>query len=320
MASGFTTIGDQYLIQDDLWSNQMKQMLEDDLFANKFVRMLPNFQATTIHIPSIGQAESADFAEGMAIKYRKLDEGEFTFTPDQYKYSAHSISEKFKRDSIYAPQVLAAFAPREYRALATAMETRIFNRMNAGQIASDLNVINGANHRFVASGTGGRLTFQDFAQAWYALQQANVPMNNLIAVLHPSAAYTFMTQTNVMNLLTPQPQWMDVVRSGVVTGMQFKFNIFGFDCYISNYLPTGITETINSVTVTSNGVTNFFFSASGEDMLPVVGVIKQSPTVYSEFNKDLQQTEHLTICEYGFKGGYRPENLVTILSSSNVIA
>jgi hypothetical protein len=38
------------------------------------------------------------------------------------------------------------------------------------------------------------------------------------------------------------------------------------------------------------------------------------PTVYSEFNKDLQQEEYLTICEYGFKL-YRPENMVIILTA-----
>ncbi len=37
------------------------------------------------------------------------------------------------------------------------------------------------------------------------------------------------------------------------------------------------------------------------------------PTVYSEFNKDLQQEEYITIAEYGFKL-YRPENMVTIIT------
>ena len=43
------------------------------------------------------------------------------------------------------------------------------------------------------------------------------------------------------------------------------------------------------------------------------------PTVYSEFNKDLQQTEYLTICEYGFKL-YRPENMVIVLTDTDVVS
>jgi len=69
---------------------------------------------------------------------------------------------------------------------------------------------------------------------------------------------------------------------------------------------------------TTNGVANFFFSATPGDTLPWVGAFRQMPTVYSEFNKDLQQSEYLTITEYGFKL-YRPENLVTVLTSTAAV-
>ena len=68
----------------------------------------------------------------------------------------------------------------------------------------------------------------------------------------------------------------------------------------------------------SNGVANFFFSAAPGDTTPVVGGFRQNPTVYSEFNKDLQQEEYLTIAEWGFEL-YRPENLVTILTAATSV-
>jgi hypothetical protein len=43
------------------------------------------------------------------------------------------------------------------------------------------------------------------------------------------------------------------------------------------------------------------------------------PTVYSEFNKDLQQTEYLTIAEYGFKVR-RPENLIVVLTDTDQVS
>lgn len=316
--AGFMDATNQHLIRSDLWSRELKTLLLDDLNAMKFVRIISDFpDGYQLNIPSLGEAETADFNEGMAVKYNALDTGNFTFGFDNYKYSANAISEKFKRDSYYSSDVIAAFVPRQHRALMEAVETNIFAKGSAGQTANDLNVINTAAHRFVASGTSGELTLKDFVRAQYALQKANVPLNNLVAILDPSTAYTLQTQANIVNLLSPTPMWSDVVRDGMLTGFKFRFNIYGFDCYVSNYLPNGISETIDGKSVT-NGVANYFFSATPGDTLPWVGAFRQMPTVYSEFNKDLQQTEYLTIAEWGFKL-YRPENFVTVLTSTDVI-
>lgn len=320
--AGFTSLGNQHLIRTDVWSRQIKELLLDDLMAMKFVRVLTDFpDGYTLNIPSIGEAEIADFNEGMAIKYNAMDTGNFTFSFDRYQYSANAISEKFKRDSYYAQDVIAAFVPRQHRALMEAVETRILQVGNAGQTASDTNTINGANHRWVATGAAQTLSYQDFAKANYALTKANVPMTNLVAIVDPSVAYAIQTNANVVNFLSPMPMWEGVVRDGIVTGMKFRFNIFGFDVYVSNYLPSGISETITvagTPVAVTNGVANYFFSAAPGDTQPWLGGFRQMPTVYSEFNKDLQQTEHLTIAEYGFKL-YRPENMVTILSSKSAV-
>jgi hypothetical protein len=144
---------------------------------------------------------------------------------------------------------------------------------------------------------------------------------NLVAIVDPSVAYTIQTQANLVNLLSPMPMWEGVVRDGAVTGFKFRFNLFGFDIYVSNYLPSIASETITtggSAGSVTNGVANFFFSAAPGDTLPWVGAFRQLPTVYSEFNKDLQQEEYITISEWGFKL-YRPENLVTVLTNTTVV-
>jgi len=316
--AGFTDMNNQYLIRTQLWSRQIKELLLDELNAMKFVKVLSDFpDGYTLNIPSIGEAETADFNEGQAIKYNAFDTGNFTFSFDQYKYSANAISEKFKRDSFYAQDVIAAFVPRQHRALMEAVETRIFAVGNSGQTASNSNVINTASHRWVGSGVGQSLVLADFQKAQYALTKANVPLINLCAVVDPSVAYTLATQANLVNLLTPEPMWSGVARDGIMTGFKFRFNIFGFDIYVSNYLPAIASETVNSIAVT-NGVANYFFSATPGDTTPWIGGFRQMPTVYSEFNKDLQQEEYLTIAEYGFKL-YRPENMVIILTATGVV-
>lgn len=318
MASGFTTLTDEHLIHSNLWSRQLKTLLEDELCAQRFVKVISDFpHGTTFNIPSIGEAEVADFAEGQALRYNKLDTGNYTFSFDKYQYSGHSISEKFKRDSYYAQEVISAFVPRQHRALMVAVETRIWERMNSGQTASALNTINGGDHRFVASGTSEAITLADFARAKYALTKANVPLNGLVAVLDPSVVYTLETQANLTNLLSPNPQWQNIVSSNAVSGMMFRYNIYGFDCYVSNYLPRDIAETVDGRSVTV-GVANFMFSVGADDVKPVIGGFRQMPTVHSKFEMDLQETRYATIAEYGFKV-YRPESYVTVLTDTNVV-
>ena len=321
--AGFMDANTQFLLRTNLWSRHIKELLLDELNAMKFVRLISDFpDGTQINIPSIGEAETADFTEGQAIKYNAMATGNFVFNFDTYKYSANAISEKFKRDSFYAADVIAAFVPRQHRALMEAVETNILAKANAAQTAGNVNIINLADHRWVGTGAGGAIAFPDFARAHYALTKANVPLVNLCAIVDPSVAYTLQTQANLVSLLSPMPMWENVIKDGAMTGFKFRFNIFGFDIYVSNYLPQIASETISpangpSGTVT-NGVANYFFSAAPGDTLPWVGAFRQLPTVYSEFNKDLQQEEYLTIAEWGFKL-YRPENMVTILTNTTAV-
>jgi hypothetical protein len=313
--AGFQTNNTLNLMRTNLWSRNIKELLLDDLNAMKWVRILSDFpDGTTLNIPSIGEATVADFVEGQAIRYNAMDTGNFTFSFDTYKYSANAISEKFKRDSFYAQDVIAAFVPREHRALMEAVETNIFSKMNSGQTSASTNTINTAYHRWVGQGTSNTISLIDYAAAQFALTKANVPLRDLVGVIDPTVAYTLQTQTNMVNLLTPAPQWQKIAYDGAMSGFKFMFNVYGFDMYVSNYLPAIASETVNGVALT-NGVANFFFSAAPGDTLPVVGAFRQMPTVYSEFNKDLQQEEYLTIAEWGFKL-YRPENLVTMLTSA----
>ena len=317
--AGFMTTNTSFLTRTNVWSRTIKELLLDDLVAMKWVRIIDDFpDGQTINIPSIGEAEQNNFVEGQAVKYNSMDTGNFTFSFDQYVYSANAISEKFKRDSFYAADVIAAFVPRQHRVIMEGVETNILSKINSGQTASNLNAINTGNHRWVAQGASQAFApMLDLPSARYSLKKANVPLRDLVAIVDPSVIWTIQTQTNLSNLLTPDPKWQRITADGAETGFKFEMNVFGFDFYSSNYLPAISSETINSVSV-SSGVCNYFFSAAPGDTLPIVGAFRQMPTVYSEFNKDQQQEEYLTVTEYGFKL-YRPENMVNILTATGVV-
>jgi hypothetical protein len=319
--AGFSYANDEHLVRANIWSTRLKEVLLEELIGTKYVDFLTDFpDGDTINIPSIGQMETLDYAEGQAIRYTGMDTGNFTFSVNKYKSSATYITEKMKQDSFYMNRLVSSFVPKMHRAIAKAMEVDVLATGNAGQTASNTNSWNGAAHRFVGSGvvnSVAAISPKDFALAKYALSMANVPLTNLIAIVHPSVGYQLETLTNLVNV-SNNKAWEGVIATGLSTGTRFIKNVYGFDVYESQNLPSGLTETIGSGSVTTNGVANCFFSAA-PDVLPIIGAIRQPPKVDSEYNKDLQREEYVTTTRYDFKL-YRPENFVTILTDATAVA
>lgn len=328
MAGIDTSVLSDHLIRSQLWSTQLKDVLYADLQARGYVRWLSDFpDGTTFNIPSIGTMSADDYAEGTAVEYTALDTGNFQFEITEYVSSATFITNKSKQDSMYSAEVISQFVPKMSRALDERLEAHIWKQgqpgSDGGQTVSDQNLINGIPHRWVAQGTSNSvavLGLSDFAQAKLALQKANVPMTNLIAIVDPGTEYVLNTLTNLVNV-SNNPMWEGVITSGLASGMRFSKNIFGFDVYVSNFLPlcgtdqSGTAETINSVAAAANSRCNLFFSAAS-DIIPYVGAWRQMPNVESEYNKDFQREEYVVTARYGVKL-FRPENFVTIISADS---
>lgn len=313
--AGFTSGNPDFLIRTSIWSDQLKDVLEEELMGTNYVDWLTDFpDGDTFNIPSIGNAEVDDYVEDTPIKFRAMDTGNFQFQITEYLQSGTYVTEKARQDSFYMSRIMPLFVPKQARAIQEKVETDVFALSNQ-QTLSDLNTINGGDHRFVASGTGQALTIEDFARADYALTQANVPQTNRIAIVDPSVIYSFNTITNIVNI-SNNPMWDGLVSTGMSTGMKFVKNILGFDVYVSKFLPKNMTETINSVSVSGNGVANIFFSAD-RDILPFIGAWRQMPKVDSKFNMDRQRTEFATTARYGVKL-FRDDNLVTVLSGTTI--
>lgn len=302
------------LIVSEVWSSQLKEVLEDELMAQGYVRWLTEFpHGDTFTIPSIGEASYYDYVEGQAIQTNTMPVGEFQFSITEYIASGTEVSDKAKHDSMYINELISSFVPKQARALMEKLETDILN-LQAGQTSGNLNNINGAPHRFVASGTNEVITTADFAKARFSLKKANVPDMNLVAIVDPSVEYTLNTLTNLTNV-SDNPRWEGIVSEGIASGMRFVKNVYGFDVYTSNYLADA-NETIDSLT-TAAGKANLFFSAT-PDVLPFIGAWRQAPEVeYTRDGKYLKDIYH-TVARYGVKL-FRPENLVVVLSDTDQV-
>lgn len=213
-------------------------------------------------------------------------------------------------------RLVSSFVPKMNRALQAAMEAKILSVGPDAQTAASTNAINGASHRWIGQGTNETIAPQDFAKALYALQKANVPLTNLVAIVDPSVEYALNTLSNLVNV-SNNPRWEGIISSGISSGMRFIKNIYGFDVYTSQFLKVNTqSEQIGSPTAAA-GVNNLFFSAAS-DALPIVGAIRQAPKVDSEFNKDLQREEYVVTCRYAYKL-YRPENMVVVVTDTDQV-
>lgn len=323
--AGNTTLNTSVLIRANLWSTQIKDTLIDELAAQKYVEWMDFPDGTTWNIPSIGDLDSTDYVEDTAVEYTPMDVGNFTFTITNYKQSGTYITNQARQDLFYSAQLEAKFVPKQERAIMVALETDVLAQGQPGtpngQTTANRNIINGADHRWVATDIANSVRTigtKDFAKARYSLKKANVPDTNLIAIVDPSVEYHINTLTGLADL-TYNPKWEGIVSTGIATGMQFRFNVFGFDVYTSNYLPViAAGETINAVSSGTNAVANLFFSAAGGMEKPWIGSMRQMPKVDGEYNKDYQREEYVTTARWGVKL-YRQENFITVLSSVDVI-
>jgi hypothetical protein len=308
----------EHLVRTELWSSELKDILQEQLMGTKYVRMLNGFpDGNQFNIPSIGELPMREVAESTPVTYDAMDTGEFTFSIDRYVESATYITDKAKQDSFYAQQLIGMFPAKMRRALDENLEGSVMGLINT-QTINDTNTINGADHRFVASGaTNTVLSLDDFAKAKYALDKAQAG-GSRVAIIDPSQEYVFNNLVGAQ-AFTNNPSFEGIVNGGFVnsvTGMRFVKNIFGFDVYVSNFLATPTDTTLDSVSVPASPVTNMFMSVGG-DLTPFVGAYRQMPNVEYERNKDLRRDEYVMNARFGLKL-YRPECVVGVISKSTI--
>jgi hypothetical protein len=317
-----TTSNTSFLQRAQVYSSELKDILREEMMAQRYVRMLDGFpDGNTFNIPSIGQAQVDNYSEDSAVTYRPLDTGNFTFSVDKYLSSATYMTKKAEQDTFYSSELMSRFVPEQERAIMEHFETTTLAAPEAGVSANSTEAINSISMRVGSTGTGEVITLKEFAYARYALKKQNVPDSNLVAIVDPSVEYTLNTLSNIVNV-SNNPRFEGLVRDGIATGMRFVANVYGFDVYCSNFLPTATDNALPDLAAanqdysSTNGVVNLFFSAD-QSVNPFVGAFRQQPQVDYDYNKDFQRHEFVTTARYGVKL-YRPENMVRVITKPTV--
>ena len=212
--SGMNTTNSALLIRTNLWSTELKEILRDEMMAQRYVRMLDGFpDGNTFNIPSIGQAQVDNYVEDAAVQYRPLDTGNFTFTVDKYLSSATYMTKKAEQDAFYSAELMSRFVPEQERAIMSHFETTTMAAPESGVSANSQEAIDGIYHR-MSGGNAGKIEVADFAYARFALKKANVPDQNLVAIVDPSVEFTLNTLSDLV-AVSNKPKWEGIVRDGI---------------------------------------------------------------------------------------------------------
>jgi hypothetical protein len=318
--NGINTQNSQAVIRALVYSGMLREALEPELMAMNYVDEITDFpDGDKWQEVEMSGATVSDYHEGEEIDFKNIEFGTREFEINEYVNSGHNVTAKFAQDSYLASQIMAKIPGLEARAIAADLETKIL-KLAMKQTNNEANKLNGLNHRFVA-GTEeegfGILTPEDFAYASVALKKVNY-VGPKVAIIPSYQEYEIVKNPRIKASLQFNPSFEGIVRDGAMTGMKFSFNIYGWDVYTSEFLPTSSGETAlkdregkqGFSALDNMGVAVLFTNIAGRR--PFRMAWRQRPYFEGQWNMNKQREEYVTIARYGLGLG-DVENLVVIL-------
>lgn len=320
--NGINSVTNSVAIREKIYNAALRSQLEPYLMAQQFVDVVDGFtDGEVFQDIEIGNATVRDFVEGSDIVFEGLDMATREFRINRYKQSGHYITEKFSQDSYVSAKIASVVPAKEARAIAAHIEADIFGLQSELHTAGDDNDIEGIPHRWVSgydassdTTVSGSLTLSDFAMASTALHKIGY-FGPMVAILPAFQEYAITQNPSFKGALNHQPLYEKVFMDGAITGSRFAFNIFGFDCYVSNFTPVVASETLanlkgSSVTIGNAGVAMFF--ANMPDYRPWRMAWRMMPKFEGAWNMYKRREEFVTVCRYGVAKGETP-NFVSVL-------
>lgn len=313
-------------IEAQQYSKFILENLHDGLIPDTFTRDVSDFgTGSTLNIKTIGTATLQEVFEEQPMQYNAIDTGTVTLQITDYIGDAWSITDVLRQDGSQIEQLHAMRAQEATRALQEYFETRMLATANAAQTASDSNTVNGVKHRFYAGGANRQFELEDFAYMKHSFNKANVPNFGRIAIVDPVVALTFDTLTNIVNV-SNNPMFEGIINDGFLREHSFVKNIYGWDIYTSNRLPTvtgdetGIGDRDGgAVTGAAGDVANLFMCVASDQTKPIMRAWRQMPKVETDRNVQLKRDEFDVTARLGL-GAQRTDTLGVILSSPTAYA
>lgn len=300
----------QAFVEAQQYSQFILDNLPDVLLPEGFYRDVSDFgSGTTLNIKTVGTVTLQDAAEDVPLIYNPIDTGTITLSITDYIGDAWRISDDLREDGAQIETLAGMRAMESTRAFGENHETRFLSVANAGQTSANVNLINGRPHRWVAGGSGGTnrlMTISDFIAMKLSFDKANVPASGRIAIVDPVVEATLNSLTNLVNV-SNNPMFEGLVTSGFAQTHKFIRNIFGWDVYTSNFLPSKTaTEALDASgyglandTAEIGDKANIFMCVADDSCKPVMHAWRRMPRTEGWRDEEIRSDKFQVTSRFG---------------------
>jgi hypothetical protein len=310
-------------IEAQQYSQFILENLHDYLLPEGMWRDVTDFgSGTTLNIKTVGTVTIQDAAEDTPLNYSPIDTGTLTLSITDYVGDAWKVSDDLREDGSQVDTLMAMRAMESTRALGENHETRFLSVANTAQTAANLNLVNGRPHRWVGSAASNArtITLEDFISMKLAFDKANSPAGGRIAIVDPVVEATLNSLTNLVNV-SNNPMFEGMVTEGFARDHRFVRNVFGWDVYTSNFLPTlTATEAINassygltSETAAVGDKANIFMCVADDTCKPIMHAWRRAPQTEGWRDNEERADKYQVTSRYGL-GAQRVDTLGVILT------
>jgi len=310
-------------IEAQQYSQFILENLHDYLLPEGMWRDVTDFgSGTTLNIKTVGTVTLQDAAEDTPLNYSPIDTGTLQLTITDYVGDAWKVSDDLREDGSQVDTLMAMRAMESTRALGEHHETKFLTAVNAAQTGANLNLVNGRPHRWVGSAAANArtMTLDDFIAMKLAFDKANVPAGGRIAIVDPVVEATLNSLQNLVNV-SNNPMFEGIITEGFARDHKFVRNIFGFDIYTSNFLPSlAATEAINassygltSETAAVGDKANVFMCVADDSCKPIMHAWRRAPKTEGWRDNEERADKYQVTSRFGF-GAQRVDTLGVILT------
>ena len=310
-------------IESQQYSQFILENLHDYLLPEGMYRDVSDFgSGTTLNIKTVGSVTIQDAAEDTPLVFSPIDTGSITLSITDYVGDAWKVTDDLREDGSQIDTLMAMRAQESTRALGENHETKFLSVANAAQTGANLNLVNGRPHRWVGSAASNArtITLQDFISMKLAFDKANVPAGGRIAVVDPVVEATLNSLQNLVNV-SNNPMFEGMVTEGFARDHKFVRNIFGWDVYTSNFLPTlTAAEAINassygltSETAAVGDKANIFMCVADDTCKPIMHAWRRAPQTEGWRDNEERADKFQVTSRFGL-GAQRVDTLGVILT------
>lgn len=313
-------------IEAQQYSQFILENLHDYLLPEGMWRDVSDFgSGTTLNIKTVGTVTIQDAAEDTPLNYSPIDTGNLQLSITDYVGDAWKVSDDLREDGSQVDSLMAMRAQESTRALGENHESRFLAVANGAHTAGNVNLVNGRPHRWVGSAESNArtITLQDFIAMKLAFDKANVPAGGRIAIVDPVVEASLNSLANLVNV-SNNPMFEGIVTEGFARDHKFVKNIFGFDVYTSNFLPSlTAAEAIDasgygltSETAAVGDKANIFMCVADDSCKPVMHAWRRAPKTEGWRDQEERADKFQVTSRYGF-GAQRVDTLGVILTHSS---